>query len=365
MARPRAMKKGKQPLALRCKPSAAAGQPKIRRKPSAASARKQPLALPSGVHDLHEFVLRFGATPPSNHRVWKKAQAFLADTSTTFQDTIAACSRLTTPTWKRANNFLRLYEAGKSVESYRAWGSLCRHRMNLQPSILASALACLAGVGVGKNPRNVIEHTYHEEINTDGSLPLVKVNTAIGVLGLTPFVVANWLYQALADVYLAFERALGAFRFGIDDDRAIGGGGGEVMLWWGTFLGAVREQAMIAWDYDVDLVCFVRPEVSIVSVWQGVCASLRPLGYQLTQHGSKYRISPSNPLAWAPYQELYQEVREHNPNLSRRQIMQQTASHWQQGQQAQQPHGKNCVDVEVYHVHKNSDIDIQGSGKYA
>ena len=135
------------------------------------------------------------------------------------------------------------------------------------------------------------------------------------------------------------------------------------MLWWGSFLGAVREQAMIAWDYDVDIVCFVRPHVCMTTVWHGVSSSLRALGYTLSQHGMKFRVSPHNPLTWAPWQELCQEVRERNPKLSRREILQTAASHRQQGQQAKQPHGKNCVDIEFYHITERAPIEVAGSRK--
>ena len=135
------------------------------------------------------------------------------------------------------------------------------------------------------------------------------------------------------------------------------------MLWWGTFLGAVREQAMIAWDYDVDLVCFIRPHVCMTEVWHGMTSSLRAFGYTLSRHGKKFRISPNNPLTWAPWQELCQEVRERNPKLSRREIFQTAASHWQQGKQAKQPHGKNCIDIEFYYITDRSPIEVAGSQK--
>ena len=159
---------------------------------------------------------------------------------------------------------------------------MCRHRFELQPSEFANALACLRG-GVGRHSKNYIESTEDQCIDTHGAVPIVKVSTAIGVIGLTPYIVVNWLYQALVDVYNAFENALGVFRFGSDDSQAIGGGSGESMLGWGTHLGAVRDQAMIAWDYDVDFVCFCKPHVDVNKLLHGVCVALRPLGYNLTQ----------------------------------------------------------------------------------
>ena len=34
--------------------------------------------------------------------------------------------------------------------------------------------------------------------------------------------------------------------------------GGQVCAFWGTEMGSRRDQAMIAWDYDVDLAVFIR-----------------------------------------------------------------------------------------------------------
>ena len=43
--------------------------------------------------------------------------------------------------------------------------------------------------------------------------------------------------------------------------------------------------------------------------------------------------------------------------------MRKAASHWQQGQQAKQPHGKNCVDVEFYVVKGQSALAVAGTTK--
>ena len=110
----------------------------------------------------------------------------------------------------------------------------------------------------------------------------------------------NSLYQALVDVYRFFEKALCVFRFGVDDSQAIGCGGGEIMLWWGSHLGAIRDQALIAWDYDIGLVCLCKPRVCMATIWHGVSASLAPLGYKLTQHGDIYHISLEKPLSLGP-----------------------------------------------------------------
>ena len=68
-------------------------------------------------------------------------------------------------------------------------------------------------------------------IDTKGPIPIIKVSTAIGMIGMTPYFVVNWLYQALVDMYCAFSKMLGPSRF-----TAIGvmcgSGDGEVLLWW-------------------------------------------------------------------------------------------------------------------------------------
>ena len=76
-------------------------------------------------------------------------------------------------------------------------------------------------------------------------------------------------------------------------------GVGEVLLWWGTHLGSVREQAMIAWDYDVDLVVFVAAGTDIDMIWGAVCQPFAAHGYNMCKDCSfKFRVSPSDPLAW-------------------------------------------------------------------
>ena len=71
----------------------------------------------------------------------------------------------------------------------------------------------------------------------------------------------NWVYQALLDVVSILERLLGQGSFD-QTGRWSGGGCGEVLLFWGSHLGAVRGQAMIAWDYDGDLAVFMKPGAS-------------------------------------------------------------------------------------------------------
>ena len=136
---------------------------------------------------------------------------------------------------------------------------------------------------------------------------------------------------------------------------------GQVMLFWGTRLGSLREQALIAWDYDVDLAVFHHGD-NFSGPWASTKRQLQALGYVCTQHSpQKYRISPKNLAAWKPWQELYQETREQNQGLGRAALSQQIASLWRQGTRARQPHGSNCVDIETYCVCPDKPLKLLGS----
>lgn len=80
----------------------------------------------------------------------------------------------------------------------------------------------MAGAGAGAPKQNavvqpaVIDATapqLQQAVDVSGPVAVIKFNTAIGVIGLTPFVVGNWLYQATVDVYTAFQNILGNSRF--------------------------------------------------------------------------------------------------------------------------------------------------------
>ena len=62
---------------------------------------------------------------------------------------------------------------------------------------------------------------------------------------MTPYVVVNWLYQAPVGVYGAFPETPGTNKFTATGAMS-GPGSGEVLLWWGSHLGAVRDQGLIA-----------------------------------------------------------------------------------------------------------------------
>ena len=184
--------------------------------------------------------------------------------------------------------------------------------------------------------------------------------------------IANWLYQAFADVLRAFQFVLGGGGGGAAFDAngaylteaGEPACGGEIVAWWGTELGSRREQAIIAWDYDVDAAVFLSPGVDIDSLWRQVRDILEPLGLCGSQHkDSKFRFSPSHPVAWHPWRELYQETHEKNMGLGRPGLMRMVGSLWRQGVRAKHPHGANCIDIEFYTVYPSKPTRIKEATK--
>ena len=165
----------------------------------------------------------------------------------------------------------------------------------------------------------------------------IRVATPLGEVLFMPPHIANWLYQAFADVLRAFQFVLGGgAAFDANGAYLTEAGepacGGEIVAWWGTELGSRREQAIIAWDYDVDAAVFLSPGVDIDSLWRQVRDILEPLGLCGSQHkDSKFRFSPSHPVAWHPWRELYQETREKNMTRGRAKLTKLVASQWRRG----------------------------------
>ena len=354
-------------LTRKRKPSAQpSAQPLARkRKLAGPPIAGQPLAPRLAREALEEFIARFGATPPVTSPIWKEAQPWLPEAEKQFKDLVGRCKRLSKPTLKKAERFLVNFETNRPIKKYTAWAAMCRHRLQLQPSVLASALTGMAGAGAGAPKQNVIQMAQEAQpVDVEGPVAVIKFNTAIGVIGLTPFAVGNWLYQATVDVYNTFQNILGNSRF---TEKGIiqGTGTGEVVLWWGSHLGAARDQGLIAWDYDIDLAVFCKPGVAADVLWRSVRCVLQPLGYSLTQYGSKFRVCPAKPLCCMPWKELYQQVREASPGVARPDIVRQAARLWQAGKTAKRPHGCNCIDIEFYHVHPGAPtIKVLGTKKF-
>ena len=133
------------------------------------------------------------------------------------------------------------------------------------------------------------------------------------------------------------------------------------MIFWGTRLGSVREQAVIAWDYDGDMAIFLKPGVTFDSLSRRAVLALTKFGYRCTQRNSwKYRVPPQKPMCWAPHKELYQEVLARGQSLNRAQIAKRASAPWNSGTQAARPHGSNSIDVEVCTVSTDS-LTIRGA----
>ena len=95
--------------------------------------------------------------------------------------------------------------------------------------------------------------------------------------------------------------------------------GGMLCAFWGTEIGSRREQAMIAWDYDVDLAAFVTEDFDFASLWRQACEILTPLGLRCIEHDPdfKYRVCPEHALAHNDWRERYQLARLQNPQQPR------------------------------------------------
>ena len=90
--------------------------------------------------------------------------------------------------------------------------------------------------------------------------------------------------------------------------------------------------------------CYMRRDVIFNKC--GIQRKKRHVGYHCTQHCNKYRVSPRGPMCWAPYKELYQQVRERPP---------------QEGATAVSPHGSTGVDIETYEALPNNAVKVRGT----
>ena len=307
---------------------------------------------------------------------------------------------LSSPTEKRASKFLAALSKGQSLTPFNAWSKYMRLRVNLKKSSLSDALFAnvreqgrpikrLLNAERSQTPELRRRSQYEQEVASKGGLAVVQgrgsessSQAAVGAhpaayrwqamlrqgeeicgqggMPYTPQFVVDWLYQCVLDTVRVLEAILGVVSYSAEG-YPLGDGAGQVMLFWGSHLGSIREQALIAWDYDVDLAVFYH-EDDFALIWNSAKRQLQHLGYVCTQHSAhKYRVAPKNPAAWHPYQELYQETREKKQSLSRAALSQLVASRWRHGARAQQPHGSNCIDIETYRIRPKVDVKLLGS----
>lgn len=209
--------------------------------------------------------------------------------------------------------------------------------------------------------------------DASGSVAVMRAVNAHGpFVPFTPQPVVNWLYQVLGKSLSVIQDLLGTSasfqRDGSFIDRESGSPacGGMVTVFWGTEIGARRDQAMIAWDYDVDLAAFLTPNFDFDSLWRKASDILEPLGLKVMCHtpGVKYRICPKHALAWDDWKERYQLANLENPNCGGRGPISHIASESKkQHEPLQSPSGTNCVDLEIYFVKPGSVMTIKGSNK--
>ena len=184
-------------------------------------------------------------------------------------------------------------------------------------------------------------------------------------LKFTPQPVVNWLYQAAAYAITILQHHLGTrARFNehgefVDVETNSPASGGQVCGVWGTELGARREQALIAWDYDVDLAVFITEDFVFSELWLEVKKALEPLGLQCLEHdkGYKFRIAPLQPVAFNYWQARRHEAKLNNPGLARPKLLQLASIRRKHHEVLQNPTGINCVDIEVHTVKAASQRD--------
>ena len=194
--------------------------------------------------------------------------------------------------------------------------------------------------------------------------------SSAGLVPFTPRPVVFWLYQVLVYTLAVLQELLGTGRFHadgcyLDAVSKSPASGGEVVAFWGTELGSRRDQGMISYDYDVDLAVFKTADLDFPSVWEQARSILEPLGLRLLSSlkDRKYRICPMEPLAFRRWRELYQQMRQDNPTLSRPRLIALTTAASAHGGQPEAPRGCNCIDIEIITVPPRQGFYVCGSEK--
>ena len=362
--------------------------------------QQQPLAPDASLrHDLETFMAKYGGRPAATSKLGIR----VARAGNAVDNLLEGYPTLTSKTEKRASKFLAALSKGQSLTPFNAWSKYMRLRVNLKKSRLSDALFAnvseqgrpikrLLNAKRSQTPELRRRSQYEQEVASKGGLAVVQgrgsessSQAAVGAhpaayrrqamlrqgeeiwgqggmpgMPYTPQFVVDWLYQCVLDTVRVLEAILGVVSYSAEG-YPLGDGAGQVMLFWGSHLGSIREQALIAWDYDVDLAVLYH-ENDFALIWNSAKRQLQHLGYVCTQHSAhKYRVAPKNPATWHPYQELYQETREKKPSLSRAVLSQLVASRWRHGARAQQPHGSNCIDIETYRIRPKVDVKLLGS----
>ena len=220
-----------------------------------------------------------------------------------------------------------------------------------------------------------LEHgqsTFYANYVADGAAVFMKAHPSPHPhVPFTPQPVVNWLYQVLGISLSVIQRLLGTTATFQDTGYFVDGSGntasgGMLTTFWGTEMGARREQALIAWDYDVDLAAFITPGFDFEKVWLEASDILEPLGLRMVCHspGFKYRICPIRALAYNEWKERYQQARLDNPGVDRGGLAHIAKENKTRGEPLRSPSGANCLDLEVYTVKpQQCSINIRGTKK--
>ena len=217
------------------------------------------------------------------------------------------------------------------------------------------------------------ESTPTAAYDSEGAVAFMKATSFPGpFVPFTPQPVVNWLYQVLGIALSVIQKLLGTDGFFkhtgdfINKESGASAKGGMLVAFWGTEIGARRDQAMIAWDYDVDLAAFITGDVDFSSLWRDAQRILEPLGLRLLchTHDFKYRICPTSALAWNDWRERYQLANLENPGVGRAAIAKHASAAKRRCEPLRTPNGCNCLDLEVYRVKPEADITIQGTKQF-
>ena len=350
---------------------------------------------------LDQCISKYGGQPTESSKLGRQVSKAKAQAQALFVDRLKDVPVLAAPTIKRANKFLAAVRLGQSLTPFKQWSEYMRHRVHIQDSYLNQMLSQLVcergGMSVKREmqpqpqisrPRQKVKSQYDQIVSTKGAVAVVDAaasvheGAAFGAsaasnrqstvleasaaagrgrgIPLTPQFVVDWLYQALLDTVRVLESIMGNASYDAAG-CAQGHGSGEVVLFWGSHLGSLRDQGLIAWDYDADLAVFCR-DSNFETTWNLAKVQLSRLGYICIKHSKhKFRVTPTKPAAWSPYKELLHETREKNQGLDRVTLNQRTASRWRRGLRAKQPHGSNCIDLEIYQVSPKRDLKLLGS----
>ena len=320
--------------------------------------------------ELQSFFDEYGCRPADSSSLGSRVKSLVIKKPVAggLDDTrkkMAETPLLQTRMQKQVDAFLKDWRSGstKKLLKWGSWAATYRFRSSPRaPSAFASALASMKGAGQSrkvtlKNAAAAVGAS--EEVERSSPVPIVNKSTTSGMtVPMTPACVVQWLYQAVVDIMGAFTAVFGEAKFD-QHGRPTGSGLSDLTLFWGSHLGAVRDQAMIAWDYDADLALFLSSAVgdaNFLRLWKVVAGKLQLLGYRCTMHGNlkHLRVSPLDPLAWSPYRELYHETYSKCKGKDRPFLLKTTARRWRQGLRASAPLGSNCVDIDIYKISPGS-----------